>query len=379
MSNAPEFADLPEIEAFFNAIFEVNPAIKLLLDGATGKVLDANSAAVAFYGWSRDELRTMYISEINMMEPERLTRELEETRKGNRRYFNFDHRTRFGEIKNVEVFTGPFRHGGRDLLFSIIHDNTDRRRLEARAAQVQKMDAIGQLAGTIAHDFNNLLAIVLGYADILSARLPDGSEHRRPIEEIMRAAKQARDVNRKLLTFSRQETVELRDFDLAELVRQLLPVLGRVLGDQVALVTELPAGALIVRADPAQFEQVVLNLLTNARDALPSGGTVCLRLQRLAGDAELPEGECACLSVQDDGTGMSAEARRRAFEPFFTTKVAGQGTGLGLSTVYGIARQAGGTARIASELGRGSTVSVYLPMGTCLIAPRPPRGAPTGR
>lgn len=348
--------------ALYRAMFELNPAIKLLIDPREGWIVDANPAAVAFYGWSVDELRGMRIWDINTMQRADVAARLEETRTGERQRFSFQHRTASGQVKDVEVFTGPLGDGNGDLVFSIIHDVTERRQLQARMAQAQKLEAIGQLAGTVAHDFNNLLSVVLGYADILGEVLPTDGAHARPLAELTRAASQAKALTRKLLTFSRRQPVEQRPFDLAALTAELQPVLDRLLGPAIALSCHLPAAA-VVFGNAAEWEQVLLNLLMNARDAMSSGGTIRVSVERvqLTHDPQLRDGEWVELAVADTGSGMSAATLSKAFDPFFTTKPASAGTGLGLATVYTAALHAGGAARIESELGAGTTVRVLLP------------------
>lgn len=355
---------LADNTALYRAMFELNPAIKLLIDPREGWIVDANPAAVAFYGWSVEELRTMRIWDINTMPRADVVARLEETRSGKRLHFTFQHRTASGLLKDVEVFTGPLGDGNRDLIFSIIHDVTERRQLQARMAQAQKLEAVGQVAGTVAHDFNNLLSVVLGYADILGEVLPVDGAHARPLAELTRAASQAKALTRKLLTFSRRQPAEQRPFDLAALTAELQPVLDRLLGPQIELSCHLSAPA-VVFGNPAEWEQVLLNLLMNARDAMPSGGVIRLSVERvtLTQDPQLRDGEWVELAVTDTGTGMSAATLAQAFDPFFTTKPAGSGTGLGLATVYTAALHAGGAARIESALGVGTTVRVLLPPG----------------
>lgn len=348
--------------ALYRAMFELNPAIKLLIDPREGWIVDANPAAVAFYGWSVDELRSMRIWDINTMQRADVAARLEETRSGKRLRFAFQHRTASGLLKDVEVFTGPLSDGSRELVFSIIHDVTERRQLQTRMAQAQKFEAIGQLAGTVAHDFNNLLSVVLGYADILGELLPVDGTHTRPLAELTRAASQAKALTRKLLSFSRRQPVEQRPFDLAALTAELQPVLDRLLGPDILLSCHLPAPA-VVFGNAAEWEQVVLNLLMNARDAMPSGGAIRISVEHvgLAHDPQLSDGEWVELAVSDTGSGMNVDTQAKAFDPFFTTKPAGAGTGLGLATVYNAALHAGGTARIESVLGEGTTVRVLLP------------------
>ncbi|HEX8075321.1 MAG TPA: PAS domain S-box protein [Thermoleophilaceae bacterium] len=244
----------------------------------------------------------------------------------------------------------------------------ERQQLEVRLQQSQRLETVGQLAGGIAHDFNNLLAVILNYAYYVREQLPEDSPVGQDIDEIRRAAERASELTHQLLVFSRRESVRLEVFDLNDVVRDMRRLLERTIGEQVTVEANLADGGCKVEADPAQLEQVVLNLVMNSRDAMPRGGTVRIETaltelgERRGSGAAVPRaGNYVVLSVRDDGTGMEPEVAARAFEPFFTTKPKGAGTGLGLATVYGTVTQAGGGARIDSEPGRGTTVRVYLP------------------
>jgi PAS domain S-box-containing protein len=243
------------------------------------------------------------------------------------------------------------------------------RRSEQQLVQVQKMEAIGRLAGGVAHDFNNLLTAIRGNAELLLADLPRDSQAREDVEEIRRASDRAAALTRQLLAFSRRQVLQPRLLDLNQSVREMERMLGRLLGDDVELATRLDPALKRVRADPAQVEQVILNLSVNARDAMPGGGVLMVCTENTELTAELQEkypyvvpGEYVLLEVGDTGQGMDAQTVAAAFEPFFTTKATGKGTGLGLSMVYGIVKQSGGYIWIESDPGRGTRVRVYLPV-----------------
>ena len=231
----------------------------------------------------------------------------------------------------------------------------ERERLENRLQQSQRLETVGQLAGGVAHDFNNLLAVILNYAYFIRERLPEDSDVRADLEEIRHAAERASELTHQLLVFSRREAIQPVVLDLNAVVRDMERLIGRTMGEHVEVVTDLEPQECLVEADSAQLEQVILNLVVNARDAMPSGGTIRI---------ETRLGEEVMLAVSDDGEGMEPEVAARAFEPFFTTKPKGAGTGLGLATVYGTVTQAGGHAEIDSRPGHGSTVRVYLPRAT---------------
>ena len=233
--------------------------------------------------------------------------------------------------------------------------------------QAQKMEAVGRLAGGVAHDFNNLLTVIQGYGELLQASLEGDAEKRESVVEIIKAAERATALTRQLLAFSRQQVLEMRVLDVGAVVADTEKMLKRLIGEDVEVVVERPAVLGLVKADPGQIEQVVLNLAVNARDAMPGGGRLTLALANadlevpLAAAQDLiPPGRYVVLSVTDTGTGMDAETLGHIFEPFFTTKERGKGTGLGLATVYGIVRQTGGYMAVETAPGAGTTFRVYL-------------------
>ncbi len=243
----------------------------------------------------------------------------------------------------------------------------ERSGLEEQLRQTQKMEGIGRLAGGIAHDFNNLLTAIRGNASLALAALPPDHEAREDLEQIEQAADRAASLTRQLLAFARRTVLQPEVVDLAVVLRRIEPMLRRLVGDDVNLVIDAPAGTSSVLADPGQLEQIIVNLAVNARDAMPDGGTLTIAIAD-GGPAEGSPPDAArepvpmtTLSVTDTGVGMDAKTLERAFEPFFTTKAPGRGTGLGLSTVYGIVRQSGGSVSARSEPGHGSTIAVHLP------------------
>jgi PAS domain S-box-containing protein len=249
-----------------------------------------------------------------------------------------------------------------------ITDVTQRRALEEKLRQAQKMEAVGRLAGGVAHDFNNLLTAIGGYAELLVEGLPPESSGRQDAQRILKASDRAASLTRQLLAYSRQQVFSAQRHDLARIVDDLGDLLRRLIGEHIRLTIEHAAREAFVHVDRGQVEQVVLNLALNARDALPNGGSLTIRTEPVeldadfvSGHADLRAGRYLRLTVVDDGVGMDEVTRQRAFDPFFTTKEQGKGTGLGLSTVYGIVRQSGGLVLLDSAPGQGATVSVYLP------------------
>ncbi len=286
--------------------------------------------------------------------------------------------------------SATFRDGRAEMVRGIYRDVTERKRIEEQLRRAERMQAAGRLAGGVAHEVNNMMTGVIGFSEFLLRGLEPDDPRRAEVQEIIRAGTRAADVTRQLLAFTRQQILRLEVFDLNQVVAGMEKLLRRSLGEDQGLSLRLAPGPAEVRADRGQLEQVLLNLVLNARDALNGRGEVVIttapatrdevRASRHA-DVEVPLGEYTLLAVSDSGCGMSPDVQARIFEPFFTTKPVGQGTGLGLSTVYGIVKQSGGFVWVDSEPGKGTTFRVYLPRNT---ADRPltlevdPTAAPAG-
>ena len=263
----------------------------------------------------------------------------------------------------LDVSIQPIRDDRGRVVYLLFEarDVSELKTAQEQLRQSQKMEALGQLTGGIAHDFNNLLTVVVGGLDLISRQVTD-DKLRRYAENALAAAERGARLTAQLLAFSRVQRLEVRPVEVEELIEDMRPLLGNVLGGQIKAVMKLDAGPVLVMADPTQLELVVLNLAINARDAMPDGGALTIATSHVAmsNDAELTDGDYVALCVSDTGSGMPADVVARAFEPFFTTKDVGKGTGLGLSMVYGVARQSGGTARIESAPGEGTTVTIYF-------------------
>jgi PAS domain S-box-containing protein len=337
-----------------------------------GRFLDVNPALVAMLGYGSAE-------EVLLLDPEKdvFARAEEHTRLNQ----EFRHSGRLDGIevkwKRKDSSTITVRISGRavssadepaDVLEAIAEDVTDRRVLEDQLRQAQKMEAVGRLAGGVAHDFNNLLMVISGYTEVMLTNLD--SQH--PLHDKARAIQQAADrattLTRQLLAFSRKQLLELKVVDVNAIVADMERLLRPLIGENVELITKLAPEAGHTRADAGQLEQVLMNLVVNAKDAMPDGGQLAIQTQKIVveeghrrGPTFIRPGIYVLLSVTDTGMGMDKETQSRIFEPFFTTKEMGKGTGLGLSTVYGIVKQSGGYVMVQSEEAHGSTFQIYLP------------------
>ncbi len=274
--------------------------------------------------------------------------------------------------RRVRITAKPF---AGDSLIVAVADVTEQSELEAHMAQSQKMQAIGQLAGGIAHDFNNVLTAIIGFSDLLLQNHRPSDPAFRDIMNIKQSAQRAAGLVKQLLAFSRRQTLRPTVLNLNDVVADLSMMLDRLLGEPVRLEIGYGRDLWPVLADLSQIEQVVINLAVNARDAMPGGGTLTIRTRNVPegtaepGDDGTPEGDAVLIEIEDVGTGMPQHVLDKIFEPFFTTKAMGEGTGLGLSTVYGIVKQTGGTLAVASQEGAGTTFRVYLPRATVEARP----------
>jgi PAS domain S-box-containing protein len=252
-------------------------------------------------------------------------------------------------------------------IIGAVVDLSERKLLEEQLLHSQRLEAVGQLAGGVAHDFNNLLGVIIGHVDLAQELIPQESPAIEDLHEIRQACRRASSLTRQLLAFARRQIVEPRAFDLNELIKDMERMIHRIIGEDIQLETRLSPVPVVIKADPGQIEQVMLNLVVNARDAMPEGGRLEIETRRAVrpdtGDVhtDVPVGEWWVLSVRDSGTGIPPAVKQRLFEPFFTTKPVGRGTGLGLATCHGIVRQSNGHIRLESELGQGTTFEVYLP------------------
>ncbi len=375
-------------EEQYRTLFEQSPFPKFLFDYETLVFLAVNDAAVCSYGYSREEFLGMTLQDIRPpQDAAALVASLGATAFGTTKPGVWRHKKKDGTLIDVDITVHKFAVGGRPCGLTIALDVTERNRLEVQLRQAQKMEAIGSLAGGVAHDFNNLLSIILSYSQMLAAGLKPDDPMRADLMEISGAGKRAADLTRQLLAFSRQQMLQPRVLDLNAVVAGVEKMLRRLVGEDVELAIVGDPGLGMVTADPGQVEQVLMNLVVNARDAMPQGGKLTVETSNVELDSGyaalhtgVEPGMFVMLAVSDTGSGMDAATRERIFEPFFTTKEQGKGTGLGLATVFGIVQQSGGSIWVYSELGQGTTVKVYLPRsGEVSAAAMEAPAAPTTR
>jgi two-component system, cell cycle sensor histidine kinase and response regulator CckA len=364
-------------ETRYRRLFEAAKDGILILDGGTGRIVDVNAFLIELTGYSHEHFLGKQLWEIGPFKDIAASRasfaDLQAL--AYVRYDDLPLEARDGRRIDVEFVSNVYRVGNQDVIQCNIRDITARKRaekehrkLEEQLLSSQKLEAVGRLAGGVAHDFNNLLTVILSSATFAQESAPAGSQLREDLDGILAASGQAQNLTRQLLAFSRRQELEPRVLDLNLLVVEVEKMLRRVLGEDILIRKVLAEGLWRVTVDSGQFEQVLMNLAVNARDAMPGGGRLSIETSNVdldgagaARDIGVPSGAYVLLTVSDTGCGMDAATLGQVFEPFFTTKPPGKGTGLGLSTVYGIAKQSGGAVCASSELGVGTTFKLYLP------------------
>jgi PAS domain S-box-containing protein len=366
----------------------------IMITDANGTIQYVNPALEMMSGYSRTELvgNNPRIFKSGKQDASHYNEMWQALQRGEVWRGFFFNRRKDGTVYQDESMISPIRDGnGRVTSYvAVKRDVTREIQLEIQLLQAQKMEAIGRLAGGLAHDFNNILTAITGYSELSMKRLKAGDPLYRNCEEILKSADRASSLTRQLLAFSRRQVLEMKVLDPNSLVTNLQKMLRRLIGEDIELTTQLTEGVWSLKADPGQIEQVIMNLVVNARDAMPLGGKITISTgnatvtePRSLSHGILRPGEYVCLSVTDTGVGMDEEVRTHLFEPFFTTKTSEKGTGLGLATCYGIVSQTGGSITVASATGAGTTFQIFLPrhqqdaQPAAAVAPR--ATAPTSR
>jgi len=374
-------AELHESMHFIQQITDATPSLIYILDINDRRFVYGNRATTTIMGYEMREIEQMgdgylldhlHVDDLTQL-PERLAC-FKDVRDGEIIDTSFRIKHRNGEwrwLYSRETIFSRHLDGAPRLILGVAQDVTDRKQLEEQLVQAQKMEAVGRLAGGVAHDFNNLLTAIIGYSQITLFKMAPDEPLRREVEEIIKAGERAAGLTTQLLTFSRKQILNPQILDLNQIITNISKMIRRVIGEDIDLELMLASDLGQVKVDPGQIDQVLLNLVINARDALPEGGKITIETANVFLDEEyarthvaVQTGAYVMLAISDTGTGMDAFTRARIFEPFFTTKAEGKGTGLGLSTVYGIVTQTGGHIWVYSEVNQGTAFKIYLPRVT---------------
>ena len=363
---------LLEREELFRLISENAADMIAVVDNKGNRIYNSPSYE-RILGYSPEELRrTSAFEQIHPDDRDKVAEAAAFAEKyGRGKVIEYRMRDKPGQWRVLESTASSVRNknGEVEKLVIVNRDVSERRLLERQFLQAQKMEAIGRLSGGVAHDFNNLLGVIIGYAEVLEEQPATSTDHRESVEQILKAGRQAASLVRQLLAFSRQQVLEPKIVDVNEIVRDTQKMLRRLIGEDIELITRLDHEVSKVRVDQGQLEQAIVNMAVNARDAMPNGGQLRIQTENFEMDDPAARkyqypvlaGSYVRLSISDEGIGMSPETLARAFEPFFTTKEKGKGTGLGLAMVYGFVKQSGGYIDLTSELGVGTTLTIYLP------------------
>jgi PAS domain S-box-containing protein len=361
---------LRQSEELFSKAFHASPVGLGICTLTEGRYLKVNDAFLSMLGYTRAEVTGRTATELGLWADASQRATLLQTLRTHGHVHNQEcqFRTKSGALRTVLASLEQIELDGQPCLLFLNHDITERLQLEEQFRQAQKMESVGRLAAGVAHDFNNMLTVISGHAALLLAERDLKPHIAESLNQIVGAAERAGNLTRQLLAFSRRQPMQLRPLNVNHVLANLSKMLGRLLGENIHLRCHYSPAAPIVQADAGLLEQAIMNLVVNARDAMPQGGDLLLRTQIVAFDERRRDrhpqaraGEFVCLSVADTGCGMDAETLRKIFEPFFTTKETGKGTGLGLATVYGIVQQHQGWIEVTSQVGKGTTFDLYFP------------------
>ena len=360
-------AALASGDSGWRILLDENPQPVLVFAPGSLHIVAANGAATAFYGYTLEEFTALSLRDLWAPDAAGAVAELAEAPATRRTMGRYRHRHKNSAILQVDLVSHELPVAGERARLAVVADASERANLLAQLRQAQKMGALGQLASSVAHDFSNLLTVIMTTVDLAEAALEEDHAARGDLRVIAQATRRAAELTRQLLTLSRKRPPRAELIDLNVLIAGPVQLLRRLMNAGGELDVACEPGLWAVRSDAGQMEQVLLNLAVNARDAMPTGGTLTITTRNARVDGALAEGrgvapgDYVSVTVRDTGIGMDAETLEHAFEPFFTTKPPGRGTGLGLSTVHGIVRQWGGQIHGESAPGAGTTFTVLLP------------------
>jgi PAS domain S-box-containing protein len=363
-------ATLRESEKKFRMLADTTAAAIFIYRDTT--FLSVNATSQKMTGYSQEELLGMNFWDVVHPDHQAMVRQRAAARlRGENVISRYEFKivTKLGEERWVDITSGIIEFEGRRAALGTAYDVTDRKKLEDQVRQSQKIEAVGQLAGGVAHDFNNILTAIIGYGNIIKMKLPERDPLHSYVEQILMSAERAAHLTKGLLAFSRKQVIQPYPVKIDDIITGVGSLLTRLIGEDIELNMELGCGETAILADPGQIDQVLMNLATNARDAMPDGGaltitTDCVELDRgfINTHGFGAAGSYALISATDTGVGMDQKTQDRIFEPFFTTKEVGKGTGLGLAVVYGIIKQHDGYITVYSDPGKGTTYKIYLPI-----------------
>ncbi len=369
---------LKESEERYRSLFNNNHSIMLLIDPETAAIVAANPAACNFYGYTKDTLTQMKISDINTSTKQQIFDEMESAKKEPRNLCNYQHRLASGDIRDVEIYSGPIRMQGKQLLYSTIYDISERKKMEKQHLELEiqlrqkyKMEAVGVMAGGMAHNFNNNLSIILGNIELLKMKMSPISKVDDYLNNAQIAILRSRDLVKQILTYSRQDMKDKTLIQLPLIIDETMKLLHSTMPTTINLHHRISSDshALMINADPSQVQECLVNLCNNAMHAMEEVGELTIALDSvelqkhdISAQYECQPGRYVKLSVQDTGVGMSAETVDKIFDLFYTTKPVDEGTGVGLSTVQGIVSQYGGLIKVNSRIGEGTTFELYFPV-----------------
>ena len=370
---------LRQSEERFSSAFRLSPLPIAISTLAEGRYLSVNESFLKLFGFTREEVVGRTALELGVFadpeERDRINHLIREQRSVCGHECKL--KAKNGSLRTTLLFIEVIDLGIETCTLTVAHDVTERLHLESQLRQALKMEAVGRLAAGVAHDFNNILTVIQGNAEVALARKSIPAEFSRPLEHIADAAQRAASLTRQLLTFSRQTVMQTTPVDLNLLTNNSAKMIRHLLTDDIVLKVHYTSNLPAIHADPPMMEQVIMNLIVNARDAMPRGGLVNVNTAVIRIDdahvklhPEARVGEFVCWSVADSGCGMDATTLSRIFEPFFTTKEPGKGTGLGLATVYGVTKQHKGWIEVVSEIGRGTTFHIFLPCDRAVVPPQ---------